>query len=150
MRLANIQIGIFATLTASGPYAASEISSCSFAVLEAVSGCAVMFLPGPDTDIEPNRFGLPNSVGETPDWDIQGVVYVKDLGQSEATLSRVWQAIDDIYNTFKKDKSLGGNVGRNGFARLVRVGWTPGQFIGTDSGQVFAPVRWRMKVSEVQ
>ena len=147
MSYANLQSGIVLTLTACGPYAASEISTCSFAPLEAVSGCAVIIMPIGDTPTDPNRFGALNQVNLAPDWEATGYVYVKDTGQGESTLGRIWQAYDDIFTTLKKDNSLQGKFGVNGYARLVGVGWN-GLWTQTGGG-LWAPVKFKVRAMEV-
>ena len=107
MSLQSIRNGLYTTLTACGPWAASEISTCSFGVLEAVSACAIVYLPGPTSTFEQLTYGKVSG-GDRAAWGISGAVYIKHTGDDEQLLSRCWQAHDDIYATISKDRTLDG------------------------------------------
>ena len=105
MSIQNIRNGLYTTLTACGPWAASEISTCSFGVLETVNACAIVYLPGPTSTFDQLTFGR-NNLNDQAAWGISGAVYIKHTGDDEQLLSRCWQAHDDIYATIKKDRTL--------------------------------------------
>ena len=146
MSLIAVRNGIVATLSACGPYSASEISTCSFGPLESVSGCAVIIMPIGDTPLTPDRDDGTNAMNMAVDWEVTGWVYVKDTGQGESTLARIWQAHDDIRDTLVKDNSLQGGIGINGAARLTSIGWN-GLWTQTGGG-LWAPVKFKVRAME--
>ena len=107
MSLAAIRNGLFRTLTACGPFDENEISTCDFGILESTSGCGLMFLPG-TTAITPNRNNNAPARGYLRAWGINGEAFLKDTGDPELVMSRVWQVHDDLYNTISKDDTLNG------------------------------------------
>ncbi len=96
-------------LLANGPYARSEVSACSFDVLEGTSACAIVFLPGPDTRRVELAFGSVSGTDRMA-WSIAGGIYIKDTGDSAALLARVWQAHDDFIQTLSNARTLGDSV----------------------------------------
>ncbi len=110
MTLQAIRNGLYQTLTACGPYASTEVSTCAFDVLETTSACAIVFTPGTDTTFEPLTFGAASK--DIRVWSIHGGVYVKDTGDPKLFFSRVWQAHDDLFATLKKDRTLNGAAQR--------------------------------------
>ena len=105
--IAVIRNGIVATLSSCGPFVAREISTCDFGILEGVSGCAVILLPEGESIIEPLTFtGAGNAFSDYAHWNIGGGVYIRFTGDSPKFLSKVWQAMDDIHNTIRKDRTL--------------------------------------------
>jgi hypothetical protein len=115
MSLASIRNGLYATLTACGPYAASEISTCGFGVLDVASVCAITYFPDQTSTIDPATFsvGMIGAGGVSQHhrlWNIGGTVWIKADGDPAQVLAHLWQAHDDIYNTLIKDESLGGTA----------------------------------------
>lgn len=145
MSLAAVRNGLFTTLTACGPWSAVEISTCCFDPLEHTSGCAVILLPG-DSEITPLTFsggGVTRDYSRT--WEIAGTVYVKDTGDPRRVLSRVWQAVDDIYETISKDASLNGSADA---AHVARISYNQDQFVEA-AGHLWAPVRFTVLATEI-
>lgn len=109
MSLAAIRNGLYQTFTACGPWDETEISTCDFGILESTSACAIVFMPG-TTVITPNRNRSAPSRGYLRQWGIRGRGYIKDTGDPELVLTRVWQFCDDLYNTLVKDDTLNGTA----------------------------------------
>ena len=144
MTLQAIRNGLFGQLTACGPYAASEISTCSYGVLETAATCALVYLPGSDTSFE-ELAGTQTSGLDVMHWSIGGSVYIRDSGDPARLLSKAWQAHDDLWSTVKKDRSLGGTADN---ARLVSMAFDPK--IGVEAGGAFwAEVRWKLRADEL-
>jgi hypothetical protein len=143
--LAAIRNGLFRTLTACGPWDETEISTCDFGIIESTSGCALMFLPG-TTTITPNRNNNAPARGYLRAWGINGEAYLKDTGDPELVLSRVWQVHDDLYNTIRKDDTLNGaafSSTLNGFSFDIN---TSGRDV---NGQLFFVVGFGMVAEEI-
>lgn len=108
MSLQLIRNGLFTLFTASGPYLASEVSTCDFGIIGNVSASAIVLMPGPNSYIEPLADGFTRDKRKY--WDIAGRGYIKFDGDATDLLSRTWQMHDDIYNTVNKDDSLQGTA----------------------------------------
>ena len=118
MSLVSIRNGLVATLSACGPYLATEISTCDFGIINGVSGSAIIITPTGESNIElATMGGNAVALNEYPIWAVTGEVYVVFTGDSPAFLSKIWQGIDDIRTTIGKDVTLQGAVG---FARVTR------------------------------
>ena len=127
MSLATIRNSLVGFLAASGPWAASEISTCSFGVLESVSGSAVVLQPGPSSDIAPFTMDGQAAPGAyIRNWSIRGGLYIKDNGDAESVLGSCWQAHDDLYSTFAKSDRPA-NSGAQ-IVYLKRIGFPPANF----------------------
>ena len=144
MSLQAIRNGLVTTLAACGPWAASEISTCSFDVLEHASACAVVILPGPTSEIDPDRLGSANRRNYLRRWNMTGTLYIRDTGDPVAVLSRTWQGHDDLFNTISKDDSLNGSACA---ARLLRINGMPGQFVEA-GGHLWKPVEFIVEAEE--
>ena len=140
MSIASIRAGLYTLLSASGPYAASNISACSYDVIEATNaGCAIVFQPVGVSVIEPLAMGDYNSRAYQRNWRIGGTLYIRDTGDPTHILGRIWQGYDDLYNTISKDDSLNGtcqeahlesitNRGVNVFVDMGGQLWKPVEF----------------------
>lgn len=109
MSLQNIRNGIITTLAASGPWIAAELSTCDFGVMEQVSACAIVLMPGTATTVEPEAMNAPGRYYFRR-WDISGRLYIKDTGDPRKLLSLCWQGHDDLFNTLSKDDSAAGQA----------------------------------------
>ncbi len=146
MSLSAIRNGICATLTACGPYSASDVSTCDAGILDGVSGCGVLLMPG-TTAFDPDRFGINYARGYIAAWGVDGLVYIKDTGDPTGLKARVWQAPDDLFNTISKDSSLQSALGPNGTARLTRWQYVGG---GEDvAGQFWEVIRFTIEAVEI-
>lgn len=136
MTLAGIRAGLYTTLTACGPWAGSEVSTCNFGGLETNSGSCITFLPEGTSAITPNSFGTFNSRNYTRAWRIGGKLWIRDTGTADAVNDRLWKAYDDIYNTISKDDSL------NGSCKEAHVAAVANQFglFFKQGGQLWKPV----------
>jgi hypothetical protein len=142
--LQAIRNALYAQLITCGPYAASEISTCSFNVLETAATCAIVYLPGNGTTFE-ELTGTATSGLDEKHWSISGGVYIRDSGDPQRLLNLVWQAHDDLWNTIQKDRRLGGAADN---ARLLSMAFDPR--IGTEAGGAFwAEVRWQLRADEL-
>lgn len=145
MSLAAVRNGICATLTACGPYSASDVSTCDAGILDGVSGCGVLVIPK-DGRFIPSRFGVNNVLSFDSGPRVDGIVYIKDTGDPTGLKARVWQAPDDLFNTLSKDYTLQGNVGKNGIAYLEGWSYLGG---GEDvAGQFWEVIKFTVKVEE--
>jgi len=108
MSLQAIRNGLFALFTASGPYAATEVSTCDFGIIGDVSTCAIIFMPGANSYIDPETLGWVRD--KHIYWDIAGRGYIKFDGDATGLLSKVWQIHDDIFGTVNKDDTLQGSA----------------------------------------
>lgn len=107
MGIQTIRNGLYSLLTASGPYSAQNVSTCSFDVLESTNGgCALVFLPEGTSTIEPLANGGRNTRAYLRKWRISGTLYIRDTGDQSALWGKVWQGYDDLYNTISKDDTL--------------------------------------------
>lgn len=146
MSLATVRAGLYTHLTASGPWAAREVSSCSFDVLEAAAASAITFFPEGTTEIGSETFGTPGAIGlNMRTWRIGGTLWIRDLNQPQDMLNRIWLAYDDLYTTFHKTDDLGDrqlNVG------LISISHRIDNFrdIG---GHLFKPVDWVVLAQEL-
>lgn len=104
MGLVAIRNGLVATFTACGPFAANEISTCDFGIMESVSGSCIILSPK-RVRPEAMRAGTPPSRGYKRTWTISGTLYIK-WSDPTRMLSQAWQGMDDIYNTISKDDTL--------------------------------------------
>lgn len=140
MSLAGIRAGLYTTLTACGPWAGSEISTCDFGVMETVnSASCITLLPDGTSQIAPLDFGTLNSRGYRRVWRIGGKLWLRDTGEATRTLNRVWLGYDDLYNTISKDDSLNGSCKAayvaaiaNQFGQFFKIGgqlWKPIDFV---------------------
>jgi hypothetical protein len=145
MTLQAIRNALFNQLVTCGPYAASEISTCSYGVLETAATCALLvYLPGNDTNFE-ELTGTPTGGLDYNHWSIAGGVYIRDSGDPQRLLNLVWQAHDDLFGTIRKDRSLGSTADN---ARLVAMSFDPRA--GIEAGGAFwAEVRWRLRADEL-
>lgn len=144
MTLQAIRNALYTHLTTCGPFAASEVSTCSFSVLETAATCALVYLPGNETSFE-ELAGTATAGLDYKHWSISGGLYIRDTGDPQRLLSLAWQAHDDLWNTIRKDRRLGGVVDN---ARLENMGFDPE--IGVEAGGAFwAEVRWRMRADEL-
>ena len=138
MSITAIRNGLYTLLTASGPWTAAEISTCSFDCLERGSGCAITFFPEGTTDIEPLAFGSGGVQADQRHWRIGGTVWIREDGNPQTILGGIWRAYDDIYNTIRKDNTLGGTCDR---AMLTDISTTLNRF-QESGGHVWKPVDW--------
>jgi len=114
MSIQTVRNGLVATIQAYGKWSATEISACDFGIC-AFSGSAVILQPGPNTMITPIAYG---TMGESSnpsrqkvvEYDIAGIVMVKDPGDPTAFLGSLWTAVDDIYNSVNSDDTLNGTA----------------------------------------
>ncbi len=144
MSLQAIRNALYLHLTTCGPFAASEISTCSFSVLETTATCALVYLPGNDTSFE-ELAGTATTGLDFKHWSIAGGLYIRDTGDPQRLLSLAWQAHDDLWNTISKDRRLGGAVDN---ARLENMAFDPQS--GLEAGGAFwAEVRWRLRADEL-
>lgn len=143
MSLQSIRNALFNHFATCGPYAVSEMSTCSFGVLETAATCALTFFPGTDSNF--SELSGTELIGlDEKDWAIAGSVYIRDSGDAERLLSLAWQAHDDLFNTLSKDRSLAGAANN---ARLVRLSFDPR--VGVNAGGAFwAEVRWTLRATE--
>jgi len=144
MTLQAIRNALYNQLVTCGPYAASEVSTCSFGVLETTATCALVFMPGTDSAFE-EIAGTATAGLDYKHWSIGGSVYIRDSGDHQKLLNLVWQAHDDLWNTVQKDRSLGRSVDN---ARLVSMGFDPR--LGLEAGGAYwAEVRWKLRADEL-
>ena len=145
MSLATIRNGLFATLTACGPYAATEISTCSFDVLEHAAASCLTFFPDGTSLFEPETMGNPRMVHKT--WLIGGKLYIQDTGDPTAVLSRIWQGYDDLQSTLAKDETFQGALGNNGAGYLRSISNNFGRFIEA-GGHLWKEIDWVVAAEE--
>ncbi len=139
MSLAAIRAGLYTTLTACGPWAGSEVSTCDFGGRESNSGCCITLLPDGQSPIDPNSMGTFNKRNYTRAWRIGGKLWIRDTGTATVVLDKLWKSYDDIYNTLAKDDSLNGSaeeshvaVIANQFSQFFSMGgqkWKPVDFV---------------------
>lgn len=144
MSLAAIRNALFAHFTASGPFTASEISTCTFDVLESVSGSCLTFFPEGVTEIEPLAFGTGGVTADKRNWRIGGTLWIRDTGNPLDVLSRIWQSYDDLYSTLHKDPGLGGTADQ---ARLTTISHNRDRFMEIH-GHLWKPVEWVVVAEE--
>ena len=140
MSLADIRDGLYYTLQVWGPWTANEISTCDFGILETVSSCAIVFMPGGDSSFE--EIGMGTTGLDTMKWSIEGGLYIKDTGDPRALLSKVWQGHDDLRNTLANDRMLNGKAD-NGV--LTGMSFDPTIAIEA-GGALWAQIIWKMQV----
>lgn len=144
MTLLAIRNALYSQLTTCGPYAASEISTCSYNVLETAATCALVYLPGNDSNFE-EMAGTATHGLDNKHWAISGGVYIRDTGDPARVLSLAWQAHDDLWTTIRKDRTLGGVTSN---ARLETMGFDAQT--GVEAGGAFwAEVRWTLRADEL-
>ena len=110
MSLVSIRNALFNHFTASGPYAATEISTCSFDLLEHVAASCLTFFPDGTSTFEPDTMSA-NSRHVHRNWLIGGTLWIRDTGDPAAVLSRIWAGYDDLQTTLAKDETLAGAAG---------------------------------------
>lgn len=144
MSLEVIRNGAFWVLTTCGPWVASEVSTCDFGILEGVSGCGIVFLPGANTRIDPDRIGRAPARNYLREWHLRGGLYIKFTGDPARLLARVWQGHDDLFNTIAKDDTLNSAACA---ARLQGLAYNQDTFVNW-GGQDFAVVGFDWRAEE--
>ena len=147
MSIVTVRNGLFATLVACGPYSATEISTCSFDVLESVAASALTFFPDGTSTFDPDTYGSRNTRHVHKNWMIGGTLWIRDTGDPSAVLSRIWAGYDDLQTTLAKDESLGGAVGDNGVAYLKSINNQLDRFRSA-GGHVWKTVEWVLVAEE--
>ena len=142
MSLQAIRNALYNQLVTCGPYAACEVSACSFTGLETVASCALVFMPGSTTFRE--MTGTATTGGDEKNWGIQGSVYIRDISDPQRLLSLCWQAPDDLYNTLSKDRTLGG-AADNAF--MISTAFDPNRGIQA-GGALWAEIKFTIKAVE--
>lgn len=146
MSITAIRNGIARTLTACGPWENSDISACSFDPMEATnSGCAIIFQPVGVSTIEPLALGTLNARAYMRTWRIGGVLYIRDTGDPQHLLGRIWQGYDDLYNTLSKDDSLNGSCDEAHLESITNRGM--GTFVDL-GGQLWKPIEFSIVATE--
>ena len=111
MSLQGIRDGLLATLLSSGKWKESELSGCDFGVTEFSASCIVI-QPGPNSRMYPIA-GTTSTCGgsrmKRKEWSIAGIGLVKDVGNPQELLGRMWQMCDDIYDSINVDDTLNGS-----------------------------------------
>lgn len=145
MTIATARTGLYSTLTTCGPWTPQEVSSCDFGILEQSTGCAIVFTPTGESSIEPLTMSGTNvGITDYAFWNITGELYIRFTGATPPFLSKVWQGIDDIHATIKKDRTLQGNVQHarvKGFTYNINEGFDIG-------GEDFGVVRFTVEVQD--
>jgi len=79
-------------LVNSGSFLRTQVSACDYGVMDtAAAGCAIVIQPSQST------FNLIGYGGVTNDvWGITAECYVRETGNAEQTLTRVWDIIDAV------------------------------------------------------
>lgn len=145
MSLAAIRVGLYAHVTACGPWLASEVSTCAFDVLESAAASALTLFPEGTTEISPLTFGGQSLPGaERRLWRIGGTLWIRDLNSPTDMLNRIWLGYDDLYNTFHKDDTLGNTAQK---AQLVGITHQIANFREA-GGQVWKPVDFTLVIEE--
>ena len=119
MSLQTIRDGLVTTIVGQGKWAASQISSCDFGLMDLSASCVIL-QPGPGTSITPIALGTNTVRDKAKNWDISGMVFVKDEGNPETLLSRMWIACDDIYDSVNADDTLNGTADAAMITRISR------------------------------
>jgi len=137
---AGVRDGLVATIQAHGKWAASQISTCDFGIVE-LSASTVILAPGPNTSVRPFTFegDSPSSRQKEVRYEISGYVFVKDPGDPTLLLGRLWTACDDIFGSVNRDDSLGGAVQA---AHIATIGRPDPDLFYTLNGVAYAPVRF--------
>lgn len=144
MTLIGIRNGLIATVVAQGKWAASEISSCDFGIATLCASCVVL-QPGPGTVITPTAIGTAACGGttrKTKEWDITGMVLVKDPGDATTFLGELWTACDDIFTSIDADTTLDNSCDESYLSTISRPSldaFIEGE--GTDFGFITFNVR---------
>lgn len=146
MTIIAIRNGLFAHLTACGPYAPSEISTCSFDVLTSVAASALTFFPDGTSTFEPDTMSA-NSRHVHKSWLIGGTLWIRDRGDPTAVLSRIWQGYDDLQSTLAKDETLGGVLAQSGAAYLRTITSQLNRFHEA-GGHLWKTVDWTVMAEE--
>ena len=145
MSIASIRGGLYTHITTCGPWAANQVSTCSFDNLESTNGaCAITFFPEGTTTIEPLTMGRSNVVEDKVDWRIGGTLWIRDTGDPTDVLNRIWLGYDDLLTTLRKDNSLGGTAQA---AFLVSITQRTVDF-RTAGGHLWKPVDWVVVAQE--
>lgn len=144
----GIRTGLQTQLTTCWPWSAGEVSASDFGILETASACAIVFLPGQNTRIDPLTRGTYNSITQRRDWDISGHLYIKYTGNATCLLAMVWQGHDDLYDTIKKDNSLQGALAANGAAWLYRFSFDENRSVQAH-GHKWADILWGVTAVEL-
>ncbi len=135
--------GLVSLLTACGPFAASEISTCDFGIMETVSACAIVIMPGKTSTIEPEALNTPGRYYYRR-WQMTGRMYIKYREDVKTMYGLVWQAHDDLYNTISKDDSLQGQAQE---AHLNYISHDPDVFANSGGGD-WAIVEFQVESQE--
>jgi hypothetical protein len=145
MSLVAIRNGLVQTIVDHGKWAASQVSTCDFGVVE-FSASAVVLAPGPATTIRPLEFrGSASARAKEIEWDIAGFVFVKDPGDATAFLANLWTACDDIFNSVNRDDSLSGAAQAAHIATISRP--DPDLFY-TLNGHDYGVIRFAVKATD--
>ena len=112
MSISTARAAVYSLLTASGPYSTTEVSGCDFGIVETVAASGIVFVPEGEAEIQQLAFAGPgNSGAQAITWRFRGDLFVKYKGNSPSYLSQMYQAIDDVQQTFaKSEKGQGSNT----------------------------------------
>lgn len=105
MSLSALKDGALQTLVNGGHWTSTEVSGCDFGIATR-SASAVILQPGPNSNFRRLSMGDPTDKYQI--WNIAGIVMIKRPSDSTQLLNMVWQACDDIYDTFDGDDTLNG------------------------------------------
>lgn len=113
MSISTARAAAYSLLTTCGPFATTEVSACDFSTIERVSASGIVFVPDGESMLDLLTFaGIPNqAAGQMVTWKFRGDLFVRYQGNSPSYLSQMYNAIDDIQQTFAKSmQGAGGNT----------------------------------------
>ena len=105
MSITTVRNATYSLLTSCGPWLIKEVSSCDYGILAGATGCALIFHPDGDSTVEQLTFAGNNQAGDQLNtWNFRGNLFIKFTGNAPCMLSRVYQGIDDVQQTFAKSE----------------------------------------------
>ena len=141
MSASAIADGLVTLLGSASVFGVGRVRKNSYEVLEtSASSCCVIQWIGLNSDH--TTFGNPYSPERT--WDMKLDVYVRDTGNSQATMDRVWTVTDMTINALDSDPTIQGTVD---MIRTIRARRDPNQFAEI-GGAVWLPSEWTISVVE--
>lgn len=127
MTIANIADGLLAVLSASSAFGATAVSKNSYGVLDTSSGSCAVIQPRVMVS-HPSGLGVNGPRSGVYTLNVRG--FLRDTGDPQAVLDRVWSIMDTIHDAVAADETLNGAVDT---VNAITINHRPGNAL-TNSG----------------